>query len=65
MVMAGVGAGVMSDLATAASALVPVDRRFCPDPVMRGLADRRFAIWKDLYQQVRPINAALHDLAVS
>jgi len=62
MVMAGVGAGVMRDLASAASMLVPVDRRFLPVPAMRGLADRRYAIWKDLYQQVRPINAALHDL---
>ena len=58
MVMAGAGAGVVADLATAA-ALVPEERHFLPDPARAALADRRFAIWRALYDQVRPINAKL------
>ncbi|MCC7321881.1 MAG: carbohydrate kinase [Rubellimicrobium sp.] len=58
-VMAGVAAGIVPDLAAAAAALVPVDRLFEPDPERMALADRRFALWRELYAQVRPINAGL------
>lgn len=58
-VLAGVGSGVLPDLAQAAARLVAEDRRFAPDPAAARLADRRFAIWQQLYQQVRPINATL------
>ena len=59
MVIAGVGAGLMADLANATADLVPSDRTFLPDPAGASLADRRFALWQELYQQLRPINAAL------
>lgn len=59
MVIAGVGAGLMADLANATADLVPSDRMFLPDPSGAALADRRFALWQELYQQLRPINAAL------
>jgi len=58
-VMAGVGCGAMSGLAQAAGHLVQPDRSFQPDPAAVGLADTRFAVWQDLYRQIRPINAAL------
>ena len=58
-VMAGVGCGAMSDLAQAAAALVLTDRSFTPDPRAAALADTRFAIWQQLYAQIRPINAQL------
>lgn len=58
-VMAGVAAGLIPDLAKAAAALVPVERVFEPDPEGVALATRRFALWRDLYAQVRPINAGL------
>jgi xylulokinase len=58
MVMAGAGAGVVADLTTAA-AMVPEERRFLPDAGRAALADRRFGIWRELYAQMRPINARL------
>jgi len=58
-VMAGVGCGAIPDLAAAAGRLVQIDRSFQPDPAAARLADARFAIWQQLYRQVRPINAAL------
>ncbi len=58
-VMAGVGSGVLPDLAQAATAMIRTDRVFEPDAEAKALADRRFAIWRQLYAQVRPINAAL------
>ncbi len=58
-VMAGVGAGLLPDLAQAAAAMIRTDRVFEPDAGAKTLADRRFAIWQQLYAQIRPINAAL------
>lgn len=59
LVMAGVAAGLIPDLASAATALVPVDHVFEPDPAGAALADRRFDLWRELYARVRPINAGL------
>jgi xylulokinase len=59
LVMAGAGLGLMPDLAVAAERLVPQDRKFTPDPMAAALADQRFAIWRALYEQVRPIHAQL------
>jgi xylulokinase len=59
VVLAGVGAGVTGDLAAGAAALVPEDRRFLPDPDAAVLADQRFTAWKELYSQIRPVNARL------
>ncbi|WP_431299521.1 xylulokinase [Tabrizicola sp. BL-A-41-H6] len=58
-VMAGVGSDILPDLAQAAAAMIRTDRVFEPDPAAKAMADRRFAIWQQLYAQVRPINAAL------
>lgn len=59
LVMAGVAAGLIPDLAAAAAALVPVDRVFEPSPEGAARADRRFALWRALYDGVRPVNAGL------
>jgi xylulokinase len=59
MVMAGAGVGLMPDLASAAARLVPEDRRFDPDPAAARIAEERYAHWRLLYEQIRPINAAL------
>jgi xylulokinase len=58
MVMAGAGAGVVADLAAAAD-MVPQERVFMPDPARVAMAEERFTIWKELYAQVRPVNARL------
>ena len=59
MVMAGVGTGLLPDLATAAKSLVREDRRFTPDPEGARLADTRFALWRALYAGVGPVNTGL------
>jgi xylulokinase len=59
LVMAGAGLGLMPDLAEAAERLVQQDRQFTPDPLAIALADERFAIWRALYDQVRPVHARL------
>lgn len=59
LVMAGAGLGLMADLAGAAESLVPQDRTFDPDAHAARPADRRFAIWRDLYTQTRPIHQRL------
>ena len=58
-VMAGVGAGILPDLAGAATAMIRTDRVFEPDSQASALADDRFALWQQLYAQLRAINAAL------
>lgn len=58
MVMAGVGCGLMPGLSQAAARLVLLDRRYEPGPGA-ALADRRYAIWRDVYDQMRGVNAAL------
>jgi xylulokinase len=58
-VMAGAGIGAMADLAAAASALVQTDRTFTPQPDDAARADRRYALWRGMYEALRPINHAL------
>ncbi len=58
-IMAGVGCGALAGLSAAARHMVAEDRRFVPDPAAARIADRRFAIYTDLYRQLRPVNAAL------
>lgn len=58
-VMAGVGCGVMADLPSAAERLVPRQARIDPDPAGAERAERRFALFSQLYHAVRPVNAAL------
>ena len=58
MIIAGVGCGLLADLYTAVRQFVPLDRRFYPG---RGaaLAARRYAIWRETYARIRPVNAAM------
>lgn len=58
-VMAGAGIGAMADLASAAAALVQTDRIFTPRPEAAARADHRFALWRGMYDALRPINHAL------
>ena len=58
-VMAGVGTGLLPDLAAAARSLVQPDRRFDPEPAASALANHRFALFKQLYHTTKPVNAAL------
>lgn len=58
-VMAGAGIGAMPDLASAAAALVRPERLFMPDPGAAARADRRFALWRDIYGALRPTHHAL------
>lgn len=60
LVMGGVAAGLLPDLATATAELVAVDRVFSPDPAAAPLADQRFALYRELYRATRPISAALN-----
>jgi xylulokinase len=62
VVMAGVAAGLLADLAAAATRLVRADRRFDPAPEDIALADRRYLLWQALYAQMGPVNAGLADL---
>lgn len=58
-VLAGVGTGAVTDLASATKALVKPDRMFTPRPTESTRADTRYALWRDLYGALRPINHAL------
>ncbi len=58
-VMAGTGTGLLPDLATAAAALVVPDRLFTPRTGTAPRADRRFALWQQLYTGLCPVNHAL------
>jgi xylulokinase len=62
-VMAGVGIGAMTDLVTATAALVKADRMFTPRPTEVARADARYALWRDLYVALRPINHSLSSLS--
>lgn len=59
LVMGGVAAGILPDLVTATRALVQVDRVFTPDGPAADQKNRRFALYRDLYQATAPVNAAL------
>lgn len=61
-VMAGVGTGSMADLATAAAALVKVERVFSPHPEAARRAEARFALWRGLYEALRPVSHGLGGL---
>ena len=62
-VMAGVGAGVLPDLVSAAERLVRIDRVFQPDPRRAAVSEQRYALWQNLIHQARPVNAALASAA--
>ncbi|ROT96101.1 xylulokinase [Histidinibacterium lentulum] len=59
LVMAGVAAGVLPDLAEAADAFVAPDRRFAPDPARARLAEERYARFRGLYEGLAPLHHAM------
>ncbi len=59
LVMAGVAAEILPDLAAATAELVAVDRVFVPDPAAEAQANDRFSLFQDLYRATAPISAAL------
>lgn len=59
LVMAGVASGRLDNLEDAAQSLVVTDRSFTPDPDAQALADERFAIFRELYTQLKPVNRHL------
>jgi xylulokinase len=61
-VMAGVGTGILTDIATATKALVRLDRTFIPRKIEGARAEIRYAIWRELYDALRPVNHALSAL---
>lgn len=58
-VMAGAGTGAMPDLETAVAGLVQTDRTFAPHPEAAARAERRYAIWRGLYDRLVPVSHAL------
>ena len=58
-VCAGVGCGAMASLADAARRPGARGPRFDPEPAAAALAEERFATFRELYAQLRPINARL------
>jgi xylulokinase len=57
--MAAVAAGLAPDIATATARLVQTDALFVPDQAAAALADRRFALYRDLYEGLKPVHRAL------
>ncbi len=55
-VIAGVGAGAMPSLETAAERLVAFERTFEPDPRTRGYYDTKFGKYQELYADLKPFN---------
>ena len=65
LVMAGVAAGVMDDLATSTEALITIDRVFEPDLEASSIATDRFEQFKALYDGLSPIARALNGVSDS
>jgi sugar (pentulose or hexulose) kinase len=57
--MAGVGVGTFSSLQQAAKDFVKIDAAFEPDSRQIERHDKRYQLYKLLYQQLVPFNAAL------
>lgn len=57
--LAGLGAGCYADLAQAAEAALHFDHRFTPDPARQTLYDQRYALYRQVYPAVSPINHLL------
>lgn len=58
-VMAGAGTGAMPDLESAVAGLVQLDLTFAPRPEAAARAERRYAIWRGLYERLAPVSHAL------
>ncbi len=57
--LAGLGAGVFSDLSSAAAATVRLDQRFTPDAARSGLYEQRYQLYRTVYPAVAPISHQL------
>lgn len=57
--MAGVGAGLHADLATATYSRVTLAETTAPDASAIQIEDARFVLFQDLYEAARPVNARL------
>lgn len=55
-ILAGLGSGVMANLAEAAGRLVQFDRTFEPDSAQRGYYDHKFGKYRELYEALRAFN---------
>jgi xylulokinase len=53
--LAAVAVGDFADVSEAARAMVRLGRRFEPEPAKRGLYDRQFELYLELYQTLKPI----------
>jgi len=58
LVMAGVASGELGSLSEATSSLVSTEMMFEPDSAHRIIADERFDRFRQLYEQLKPINMA-------
>jgi xylulokinase len=58
--MAGVGAEIFGSLPAAAKQFIQMDRTFTPNTGESERHARRFAAYKTLYEQLKPVNAVLH-----
>jgi xylulokinase len=57
--MAGVGAGIFPSLATAAKRFILMDRIFVPNASEAESHEHRFAAYKKLYEQLKPVNSLM------
>jgi xylulokinase len=57
--MAGVGAGIFASLAIAAKQFIVMDKIFNPNPDEADRHERRFAAYKKLYEQLKPVNSLM------
>jgi xylulokinase len=57
--MAGVGAKLFASLQTAAKTFVQFDRTFTPDLAQTERHEKRFAAYKQLYEQLKPVTSML------
>jgi xylulokinase len=57
--MAGVGAGIFPSLASAAKQFILMDRIFVPNASEAERHEHRFAAYKKLYEQLKPVNSLM------
>jgi xylulokinase len=58
-VLAGVGAGCYADLSQAVESALHFERRYLPDPARHARYSERYALYRDLYAAVTPLNHRL------
>jgi xylulokinase len=58
-ILAGVAAGVFTDIVSAIDSHLKIKKVYYPDPGIKALYDERFKIYKTLYPAVKEINHIL------